>query len=533
MQKMICKTGTAILIMAVLASVALIGCGTETDDGGGKKIVTPRYQTVPYSQISSRSAVAGKDYEVVISAFDATHNYYVLYLGYVNRVPLLFRDAVSWYGVPANGISVGFSREEATEEMVSNSITTAFSETVSKNQELNYGVKAGFEASAEGGFLGMAKVGWKASVEATVGGSTTWGNESTRSRENTIERAISKSTGTSDSLEIAITGDDPYGKYRYTLFGTTDVYLVLQTSKNPQSLADITDFYLSYCGRGDTYSWGVDYDPDENGTFKKNVSNKLLGLPDLDFSDFDDPITPVTAVQIPKPAAPTADPRGGTYIAAVDVTLSCVNEGSKIYYTTNASDPSASSTLYTGPIKISNTGVLKAVAIRDGAPNSDIMTETYTITPGRAQSSSYTGHTISRANGGTITKVQGDGNIDTKSGKNTDWDIEVTLTPRNNNVVASFTYHVKEKGGDNSILRLTQDVIIQLNKSEIQIDYPYNNYYKSGTITGQQHSYVTITPQYPVGGPIYSLSVKIDDSGSDEANIAAAVWLNFSYTYQP
>ncbi|MCL2067619.1 MAG: chitobiase/beta-hexosaminidase C-terminal domain-containing protein [Treponema sp.] len=520
----------AVIISIGFAAMSLTGCEQEGSEGG-RTLHTPRYQTVPYSQAAG-SGNAG--YEVMISAYDDTHYYYVLYLGYINRVPILFRDAVLWNGAPASGLTVGFSREEATEEMVSNSIMIASSETVSKAQELNYGLTLGMEASAKGGFLGIAEVGWKASVSATVGGSTTWGSEASRSRESTVETATTKSTGTTDSLEFTVMGDDPHGKYRYTLFGTTDVYIVMQTNKDPQTMADITDSYISFCGRPDTFAWGVDYEPDENGTFKKNVSSNLLELPDLDFSSLVIPTTPVAEVQIPKPAAPTADPPGSTYVSAVSVTLSSVNTDSKIYYTTNNSEPTASSTLYTGPVTVSSSCVLKAVAIRDGAPASDVMTETYTITPGRQQEYFRQTYTISRANGGTVTKVQGDGNIDSKPGKNTDWDVDVSLAPRGNNAVATVTYHVREKGGDNSILKLTQEITIPLNKSDIRIEYPYNQYFVSGTITGQQHGGVwKLNPHDPVGGPIYSLRVWIDGSGSDEGNIKVELTLGFNYTHQP
>ena len=218
--------------IALSAIIAIGFTACPNPHSGKSPLHTPRYQTVPYDQ-------GGADFEVRISAYDDAHYYYVLYLGYVNRVPILFRDAVLWNGTPASGLTVGFSRDEATEEMISNSITTASSETVSKDQELNYGVTIGAEASAKGGFFGIASVGWKASVAATVGGSTTWGSESTRSRESTVETARTKSTGTSDSLEFTVMGDDPYGKYRYTLFGTTDVYLVMQVDKSNLSMNGI------------------------------------------------------------------------------------------------------------------------------------------------------------------------------------------------------------------------------------------------------------------------------------------------------
>jgi hypothetical protein len=529
--------GIAVLLMSAIFTLGGCDTGVNSEGTGVQTLYTPRYQTVPYAQIAgARAAGSGADYELMLSAYDDSHYYYVLYLGYIDRVPILFRDAVLWSGTPANGLSVGFSKDEATEEMVSNSITTAAEQSISKSTETSYSGTVGGELSSEGGFLGIAKVGWKVSVEATVSRATTWGSSSTQSRANTIETATAKSTGTTDSLEFSVTGDDPYGKYRYTLFGTTDVYLVLQTNKTKLTMADITDGYISFCGRPDTYAWGVDYDPDENGTFKKNIDSSLLELPpNLDLSSLEIPDTPVEQVQIPKPAAPTAHPPAGSYTGAIDITLSSANADSQIYYTTNGAEPTAGSTLYTGPVKIPNTCTLKAIAIREGSPLSDIMTETYTITPGR-ETAWYTGeYNLSRSSGGTVTKVQGDSEMDSKTGKAIYWDIDVTLQPSGNNVVASFTYNVREEGSGSktTTLKLTQDVTIPLNRASISVDYPYDNYHKTGSYIGRQHDWIVVTPESPVGGPLYKLWVKVDGPNNDEGNIAVRVWLGFNYTYQP
>ena len=121
-------TGFAVLLTAALFIFA--GCGDGGDGGTAQPLHTPRYQVVPYAP--AKATAGGADYEIMLSAYDDTHNYYVLYLGYINRVPILFRNAVLWSGTPADGLTVGFSMEEATETMVSNSITTATSETISK-----------------------------------------------------------------------------------------------------------------------------------------------------------------------------------------------------------------------------------------------------------------------------------------------------------------------------------------------------------------------------------------------------------------
>ena len=80
-----------------------------------------------------------------------------------------------------------------------------------------------------------------------------------------------------------------------------------------------------------------------------------------------------------KVVKPIATPAGGTYTAAQSVTLSTTTDGADIYYTLNDSTPTDSSTLYSSAITISATSTLKAIAIKDGMTDSDILTATYTI----------------------------------------------------------------------------------------------------------------------------------------------------------
>jgi len=81
--------------------------------------------------------------------------------------------------------------------------------------------------------------------------------------------------------------------------------------------------------------------------------------------------------------ATTASPPGGTYSTAQSVTLTC-NDGAgsgcnKIYYTTDGSNPTTSSPIYSSPINISATTTVKFFA-KDLAGNSEsVKTETYTI----------------------------------------------------------------------------------------------------------------------------------------------------------
>ena len=60
------------------------------------------------------------------------------------------------------------------------------------------------------------------------------------------------------------------------------------------------------------------------------------------------------------------------------VTISCATEDANIYYTTNGEEPTTSSTPYTGSFNINATTTVKAIAVKDGMENSDVVTATYT-----------------------------------------------------------------------------------------------------------------------------------------------------------
>ena len=79
-------------------------------------------------------------------------------------------------------------------------------------------------------------------------------------------------------------------------------------------------------------------------------------------------------------AAPVFSPAAGTYTAAQVVSISTTTSGASINYTTDGSTPSdTAGTLYTGPITISGTTTVKAVAYASGLTNSTVRTATYTI----------------------------------------------------------------------------------------------------------------------------------------------------------
>jgi hypothetical protein len=93
-------------------------------------------------------------------------------------------------------------------------------------------------------------------------------------------------------------------------------------------------------------------------------------------------LTPATAVT-PTAASPTFSPIAGSYSAAQTVSLSDGTAGAAIYYTTNGTTPSASSTKYTAPITVGVNTTIQAIAAASGYSNSTPSSATYSISAAR------------------------------------------------------------------------------------------------------------------------------------------------------
>ena len=106
---------------------------------------------------------------------------------------------------------------------------------------------------------------------------------------------------------------------------------------------------------------------------------------------------PVLAVKMP-----TASPNGGSFSGSQTVELSCATDGSVIYYTTDGSEPTESSTQYTGSIIITETTTIKVIAVKDGMNNSDVLEITFTKSTGSGSVTTYA-PTITDSKNGSIT----------------------------------------------------------------------------------------------------------------------------------
>ncbi|WP_225743704.1 cell wall-binding repeat-containing protein [Marinilactibacillus sp. Marseille-P9653] len=77
--------------------------------------------------------------------------------------------------------------------------------------------------------------------------------------------------------------------------------------------------------------------------------------------------------------APQANVNSGTVASGTKIQLSSRSENVTIYYTTDGSEPSTDSTLYTEPIELTEDISLKAIAVREDAELSSIAEFNYTV----------------------------------------------------------------------------------------------------------------------------------------------------------
>lgn len=112
----------------------------------------------------------------------------------------------------------------------------------------------------------------------------------------------------------------------------------------------------------------------------------------------------------PMVATPTFNPPAGNYFSPINVTIATTTPGATIRYTTNGDVPNASSTLYTGPVAISATTTLKAIAFATGYDPSSVAIASYSYPTDVANIAALrampTGATVYRLTGEAVLTFQ-------------------------------------------------------------------------------------------------------------------------------
>ncbi|MDR2938319.1 MAG: hypothetical protein LBU92_05220, partial [Prevotellaceae bacterium] len=226
---------------------------------------TRRYETVPFSAALSVDTLPGTIPNGLLRwSYDDDYVYYEFLLGHINNVPIAYKDAVIYAGTTP--ITITYEWSEATEEAITNSATTAVENSVTNTSSVNASVS-------------IEVFGVGASVGAEYG----WEDSETRSTSNTYETTKSVMKGETFSISATVGGNgETPGKYRYSLFVTTDVYYTLILNR-----ADTTfnRAYTTVSARTEGSAWGIDYEPNSSGNFEKTGEGEPLQIPNLDYAE--------------------------------------------------------------------------------------------------------------------------------------------------------------------------------------------------------------------------------------------------------
>jgi len=117
-------------------------------------------------------------------------------------------------------------------------------------------------------------------------------------------------------------------------------------------------------------------------TVDHTMTLKAIAVSNDDNSCVSQVATATYKVQIPDvllPEAPTFSVASGTYTSALTVELKTATDGATLYYTTDGSEPSESSSKYTSPITVDKSTVVKAIAVDGEGNKSKVVTAEYSI----------------------------------------------------------------------------------------------------------------------------------------------------------
>lgn len=163
-----------------------------------------------------------------------------------------------------------------------------------------------------------------------------------------------------------------------TYFGlstTTESYFVEFTTAGfdaPVSDARLMFWLAPYAGIGDEY-WLDDISLDD-----LDAPATLATGGQSSGSSAKPPVEAAATAADPRTSIPIITPNGGTYPDTVEVSISS-RPGSVIYYTLDGSLPTRNSNVYSGPLSISTTSILSAIAGQDGSPDTAVATSSFVI----------------------------------------------------------------------------------------------------------------------------------------------------------
>ena len=134
---------------------------------------------------------------------------------------------------------------------------------------------------------------------------------------------------------------------------------------------------IYYTTNGDTpTSSSTAYNPASKPTITSACTIKAIGIK----TGLTNSAVASASYTIAAPCAtPTFSVAEGEVTKGTTVSISCATDGATIYYTTDGTTPTTSSTVYSSAITINTAQTIKAIAAKDGNANSEVASATYTV----------------------------------------------------------------------------------------------------------------------------------------------------------
>ena len=194
--------------------------------------------------------------------------------------------------------------------------------------------------------------------------------------------------GTSPELLVGKSG----GSFTATIPLLTSTYgysgdLTLTYKTNAKSLnvktttTGLTVDGEASAGAGLTYSTLGEHTIIFKGVTTSTENITIVFTPGGDNVRLDDIVLKGEQAPLTTVATPVISPNGGAVVSGTEVTITCATEGASIYYTTDGSTPTSSSTPYNPSSKptITTATTLKAIAVKYGMDDSNVAEAEYTI----------------------------------------------------------------------------------------------------------------------------------------------------------
>ncbi len=217
----------------------------------------------------------------------------------------------------------------------------------------------------------LAATVWGQTVITFIPGQTTGNNETAQGADSMTKDGITIST-TSGGLKAP--------QYRFAKGSVTTV---------SSAIGNIISIEFT-CSASGTEKYGPGCFASQTGySYEGNVGTWVGSAESVEFTAESNQVRAtqiVVTVGEAGLAKPTINPASGTFYAPIEVNITCGTNGAKIYYTTNGSDPSTSSTQFTAPFTVSSNTTVKAISAKDGEV-SDVVSAEYTFATATAVNS--------------------------------------------------------------------------------------------------------------------------------------------------